>query len=98
MLGIFGPSRMSNIAASLAAFVVVNNVYGLWQPRAALAQLSFPPPLSPADQDLIDGLTRMHSATRIVVGASTLATWWFGSYEALGWQSIAGVLMAVVDG
>lgn len=97
-LGLFGPDRMANIAASLGAFIVVNNAYALMRPQSALAQLSFPPPLSPADQDLVHGLTRMHAATRVVVGASTLATWWYGNYKALGWQSVAGILMAIVDG
>ena len=40
----------------------------------------------------------MFAATRIVVGLSSLAMWWYKDYKALGWINVAGVLMAGVDG
>lgn len=92
------PHYLSNTAAALGAFITLNNIYGALHPRGALNQLGFPTPISPSDQTLVNGITRMFATTRICVGVSTLAMWWFGSHKALGVSMVAGCVMAFSDG
>lgn len=90
--------HVANVAGSLGAFIGLNSLYGLLDPRGALNQLGFPTPVSPSDQDMADGLTRMFSASRLVVASAQIAAWHYGDYKVLGWQMTASVIMAVVDG
>lgn len=89
---------LANTAAALGAFITLNNIYGAFNPRGALNQLGFPVPMSASDQTLVNGVTRMFATTRIVMGISTLAMWWFRSYKALGVSMVSGCIMAISDG
>ena len=92
------PSYLANTALVLSTFITVNNTDALFRPRKGLKQLGFSAPMSPTDQTLVDGLMRMFASTRIVVGVSTMAMWWYRDYRAMGWSMLAGLLMSGVDG
>lgn len=88
----------ANTGAALGCFITGINIYGAIRPRTTLSQLGFPLPIAPTDRTLVDGLVRMLCGTRIALGAGLLAMWYHGNYKALGLSSIAGSVMAVMDG
>lgn len=92
------PHYLANTAAALGTFILLNNVYGALNPRGALNQLGFPVPISPSDQKLVNGMTRMFATTRICAGITTLAMWYFKNYKALGVSMVSGCIMAISDG
>lgn len=92
------PHYLANTAAALGGFILLNNVYGALNPRGALDQLGFPTPMSTSDQTLVNGITRMFASTRVVMGITTLAMWYFKAHKALGASMVAGCIMAISDG
>lgn len=55
-------------------------------------------PVAPTDQKTVEGLLRMFAATRVTLGLSSIAVWWYGDYRALAFGQLAGLIMAGVDG
>ena len=55
-------------------------------------------PETHADQKLVDGIVRMGAATRISLGLSSVAVWWYSDYRAMAWGTLSGTVMAIVDG
>ncbi len=92
------PYHAAGLAAVLGTFIGLNSTYGILSPGGALRQLGFRTAVSPSDKELTEGLLRMFSATRVVVGVSQVAAWWYGDYKVLGCQMVASALMAAVDG
>lgn len=92
------PFYLANTALVLSTFITLNNANTLFRPRTGLKQLGFTNPVSPSDQKTVDGIMRMFASTRMVVGLSTFAMWWYKDYRAMGWSMLAELLMSGVDG
>lgn len=89
---------IANTTLALNTFLVLNNANALVRPRSALRMLGFNAPVSPADQMMVDGLMRMFAATRMVLGLTGMAMWWYEEYRGLGSSLVFGALMGSVDG
>jgi hypothetical protein len=96
------PTYLANTAVGFSAFILLNNTYILSNPTAGLKQLGFKLPAAskddPETKNLAEGLLQMNAATRITLGFTSVAMWYYRDYRAMGWSMIGGCVMAVVDG
>lgn len=60
--------------------------------------LSFPPASTPKEKKLVEVITRMFAATRVVVGLSGIIIWWYEAHDVVGVQRLRGSIMAIADG
>lgn len=89
---------LANTALLLSSFITLNNTYVLTNPSAGLEMLGFAAPTSKDSKALAEGLVQMQAASRIALGVSSIVMWWYRDYRALGWATMAGVVMSGVDG
>ncbi len=87
------------IAATVFATIFVGfGVNAILRPFEALNFFELKPPVSSADQQVVESLMVVYGARDIFMGAAIYSAAYFGSRMALGWILIAGSAVAVVDG
>lgn len=45
-----------------------------------------------------DGCEFQNAASRIALGAGSIAMWWYKDWRALGWATMASAVMGATDG
>lgn len=89
---------LTNTAAVFGCAPIAIGINALLRPRSSLKSFGFTTPVTPTDQETVDGLIQMYASRDIAVGLSTLAMCYYGSPKALACTMLAGCVMTGTDG
>ncbi|KAK4935473.1 hypothetical protein LTR10_023489 [Elasticomyces elasticus] len=91
-------SLFANGACFLGLVPFALGINALLRPESALALLQFAAPPQPEAQKLTKSFIYMQGARNLAYGFTTLAIWYTGHREPLGYAAFAGMFIVLVDG
>ena len=89
---------LMNTALSVALVPLALGFNALLRPASALAIMGAPMPKEPDARKLTTALMSVYGARNFAIGLTGTAIWYYGNVEAMGWLSVGGTIMMLVDG